>query len=109
MHSSSNKNTLKSDFGKKTLPNINHLYTYSLLIIGDESKAEKVLMKSYAEAFSFYKFLSEETDISLWLTRIIMNICKNDLSLENTNAKDRNILQVNVLMSLNTDYLEQEP
>ncbi len=108
MHSSLNKNTLNSDFGEKTLPNINHLYTYSLLITGDESKAEKVLMETYAEAFSFYKYLSEETDIKLWLTRIMMNICKNDPSLENPEVEDNN-KEAGVLVSLNTEDLQKEP
>ena len=107
MHSSSNKNTLKSDFGEKTLQHKNHLYTYALLITGDESKAEKILMKTIAEAFSFYKYLSEETVKMLWLTRIMMNICKNVQSLEN--IKDQNILQADVLVSFNTEELEQEP
>ncbi|MCH6574158.1 MAG: hypothetical protein IH795_02975 [Bacteroidetes bacterium] len=61
MHSSLNKNNLNSDFGEKTLPHINHLLTYAVLITGDESKAEKVLMKTYAEAFNkdkeFYSFI----------------------------------------------------
>ena len=109
MHSSSNKNTLKSDFGEKTLQHKNHLYTYALLITGDESKAEKVLMKTFEEAFSFYKYLSGETVIKLWLIRIMMNICKNNSSLENTKVKDQNILQADVLVSLNTEELEQEP
>ncbi len=109
MHSSLNKNTLTSDFGEKTLPQRNHLYTYALLITGDESKAEKVLMKTYAEAFSFYKYLSEETDINLWLTRIIMNICNNVQSLENTKVEDNNIKEAGVLVSLDTEDLEQEP
>ncbi len=108
MHSSLNKNTLNSDFGEKTLPHINHLYTYALLITGDESKAEKVLIKTYAEAFSFYKYLSEETDIKLWLTRIMMHICKNDPSLENPKVEDNN-KEAGVLVSLNTEDLQQEP
>ncbi len=83
MHSSLNKNTLNSDFGEKTLPHINHLYTYALLITGDESKAEKVLMKTYAEAFHFTNIFQKKQYIKLWLTRIMMNICKNDPSLEN--------------------------
>ena len=109
MHSSSNKNTLKSDFGEKTLQHKNHLYTYALLITGDESKAEKILMKTIAEAFSFYKYLSEETVIKVWLTRIMMNICNNVQSLENIKVKDQNILQADVLVSFNTEELEQEP
>jgi len=109
MHLSLNKNTSNSDFDGKTLPHINHLYTYALLITGDESKAEKVLMKTYAEAFSFYNYLSEETQITLWLTRIMMNICKNNQSLENANAIDQNILQLKLLIGLNTEDLEQEP
>ena len=108
MRSSLNKNTLNSDFGEKTLPHINHLYTYALLISGDESKAEKFLMKTYAEAFSFYKYLSEETDIKLWLTRIIINICKNDPTLENLKVIDNN-KEAGVLVSLNTEDLQQEP
>lgn len=108
MHSSLNKNNLNSDFGEKTLPHINHLLTYAVLITGDESKAEKVLMKTYAEAFSFYKYLSEETDIKLWLTRIMMNICKNDASLENPKVEDNN-KEAAVLVSLNTEDLQQEP
>ena len=109
MHSSSNKNTLKSDFGEKTLQHKNHLYTYALLITGDESKAEKILMKTIAEAFSFYKYLSEETVIKLWLTRIMMNICKNVQSSEYIKVKDQNILQADVLVSFNTEELEKEP
>ena len=108
MHSSLNKNTLSSDFGEKSLLHINHLYTYALLIAGDESKAEKVLMKTYAEAFSFYKYLSEKTDIKLWLTRIMMNICKNAPSLENPKVEDNN-KEAGVIVSLNTDDLQQEP
>ncbi len=109
MHSSLNKNTLNSDFGGKTLPHINHLYTYALLITGDESKAEKVLMNTCAEAFSFYKYLSEETYIKLWLTRIMMNICKNDPSLENPKVEDNNNnKEAGVLVSLNTEDLQQE-
>jgi len=108
MHLSLNKNTLNSDFGEKTLPNIDHIYTYALLITGDESKAEKVLMKTYAEAFSFYKYLSAETNIKLWLTSIMMNICKNDPSLENPKVEDNN-KEAGVLVSLNTDDLQQEP
>jgi len=108
MHSSLNKNTMNSDFGEKTLPHINHLYTYSLLIAGDESKAEKVLMKYYAEAFSFYKYLSEETDIKLWLTRIMMHICKNDPTLENPKVEDNN-KEAGVLVNLITEELQQEP
>jgi len=109
MHSSLNKNTLNSDFGEKTLPHKNHLYTYALLISGDESKAEKVLIKTYAEAFSFYKYLSEETDIKLWLTRIMMHICKNNLSFENPKVEDKNNKEAGVLVSLNTKDLQQEP
>jgi RNA polymerase sigma-70 factor (ECF subfamily) len=109
MHSSSDKNDLKSDFGAKTLQYKNYLYTYALLITGDESKAEKVLMKTFSEAFSFYKYLSEQTVIKLWLTRIMMNICKNVPSLKNTKVEDQIILQANVLVSLNTEELEQEP
>ena len=109
MHSSLNKNTLNSDFGEKILPHINHLYTYALIITGDESKAEKVLMKTYAEAFSFYKYLSEETDIKLWLTRIMMDICKNDPSLENPKVDDTNNREAGVLVSLNTEDLQKEP
>jgi len=109
MRSSLNKNSLNSDFGKKTLPHVNHLYTYALLFTGDESKAEKVLIKTYSEAFSFYKYLSKETDINLWLTRIMMNICKNDPSSENIKVEDQNILLVDVLESFDTEDLEQEP
>jgi len=109
MDSSLNKNTLKSDFGEKTLQHKNYLFTFSLLITGDESKAEKVLMNTFSEAFSFYKYLSEETVIKLWLTRIMMNICKNIQSLKNTKIKDQYILQSDVLVSLNTEDLEQEP
>lgn len=109
MRSSLNKNTLNSDFGEKTLSHVNHLYTYALLFTGDESKAEKVLMKTYAEAFSFYKNLSEETDINLWLTRIMMSVCKNDPSLENAKVKVQNISQVDVLESFDTEDLEQKP
>jgi len=108
MRSSLDKNTVNSDFGEKTLPHVNHLYTYALLFTGDESKAEKILMKTYAEAFSFYKYLSEETGINLWLTRIMMNICKNDPSLENAKVENQNILQVNVLESFDTEDLKQE-
>jgi len=109
MLSSSNKNKTDSDFGEKTLQHKNHLYTYALLIIGDESKTEKILMKTFSEAFSFYKYLSEETDIKLWLTRIMMNICKNVPSIENTKVNDQDILHANVLVSLNTEELEQKP
>jgi RNA polymerase sigma-70 factor (ECF subfamily) len=109
MHSSSNKNIIISDFGEKTLQHKNHLYTYALLITGDEGKAEKALMKTYSEAFSFYKYLSEETVIKLWLSRIMMNICKNVPSIENTRVKEQNILQTDVLLSLDTEDLEQEP
>jgi len=98
---------MNSDFGEKTLPHRNHLYTYALLITGDESKAEKVLIKTYAEAFSFYKYLSEETDIKLWLTRIVMNLCKNDQSLRNPKVEDNN-KEVDILVSLNTEDLQQE-
>jgi RNA polymerase sigma-70 factor (ECF subfamily) len=108
MHSSLNKNALKSDFGKNTLQNVKQLYTYSLLITGDESKAEKILMKTFSEAFSFYKHLSEETVIKFWLTRIMMNIFKNVPSLENAKVKDPNVLQTKLLVSLNTEELEQE-
>ncbi len=99
---------MNSDFGEKTLPHINHLYTYALLITGDESKAEKVLIKTYSEAFSFYKYLSAETNIKLWLTRIMMHICKNDSSLENPKVEDNN-KEAGVLVSLNTEDLQQEP
>lgn len=109
MDSSLNKNALESDFGEKTLQHKNHLYTYGLLITGDESKTEKVLMKTFSEAFSFYKYLSEETEIKLWLTRIMMNICKNVSSLENTKVKNQNILQEGLLVNLNKDELELEP
>jgi RNA polymerase sigma-70 factor (ECF subfamily) len=108
MHSSSDKNNLKPDFGDKTLRYINHLYTYALLITGDESKAEKVLVKTFSVAFSFYKYLSDQTVIKLWLTRIMMNICENMPSLNNTKVQDRKILTENVLISLNTEDLEKE-
>lgn len=108
MHSSSDKNNVKSDFGEKTLQYKNYLYTYALLITGDESKAEKVLVKTFSEAFSFYKFLSGQTIIKLWLIRIMMNICKNLPSLDNTKVQDEKILMSNVLVSLNTEELEKE-
>ena len=109
MHSSSDKNNPNPDFGEKTLQYKNHLYTYALLIIGEESKAEKVLVKTFSEAFSFYKYLSDQTVIKLWLTRIMMNICKDMPSLKYTKVEDQNILTANVLISLNTKELEQEP
>jgi len=109
MHLSSDKNKLESDFGEKTLQYKNFLYTYALLFTGDESKAEKVLMKTFSDAFSFFKYLSEQTVIKLWLTRIMMNICKNAPSLDNTKVQDQKILMSNVLVSLNTEELEKEP
>jgi len=109
MHSSSDKNNLKSDFGEKTLQHKDFLYTYALLITGYESKAEKALINTFSKAFSFYKYLSEETVIKLWLIRIMMYTCKKFASLENTKVKDQNISQTNVIVNLNTEDLELEP
>ena len=74
-----NKDILKSDFDKETLEHIDNLYTYALLITGDEGKAEKVIKQTYAKAYWFYPYLSAETNIKIWLQRIVMNLLHNTI------------------------------
>ena len=73
------KEIVNQDFGEKTFPLVDQLYNYILLITGDDSKAEKILIKAYKKAAWFYENLSKETDIRLWMFRIIMKIARDDL------------------------------
>jgi len=68
---------MNSDFGNKTFPHIDLLFTYALLIIGDNRNAEKIISQTFAKAFWFWKHLSEETDIQTWLMRILINISRS--------------------------------
>ena len=68
---------MNTEFGNKTIPHIDLLFTYALLITGENRKAEKILLQTFANAFWFWKHLSEETDIKLWLIRIMMNIFRS--------------------------------
>jgi len=75
-----NKEIPKPGFNKEVLQHTNNLYTFALLITGEESKAEKVLKNTYSKAFWFYPYLSPETDIKFWLQRIMMNIFTNTIA-----------------------------
>jgi RNA polymerase sigma-70 factor (ECF subfamily) len=69
---------MNSDFGEKTIPHVDLLFTYALLITGENRQAEKILSKTFAKAFWFWQYLSKETDIKFWLIRIMMNIFRNN-------------------------------
>jgi len=68
---------MNAEFGNKTTTHIDLLFTYALLITGENRQAEKILSQSFAKAFWFWKHLSEETDIKIWLIRIMMNIFRS--------------------------------
>ena len=68
---------MNSEFGKKTIPHADLLFTYAWLITGENRKAEKILSQTFAKAFWFWKHLSEETDTKIWLIRIMLNIFRN--------------------------------
>ncbi|UCH66157.1 MAG: hypothetical protein JSW63_03220 [Ignavibacterium sp.] len=70
---------MNSDFGEKTIPHIDLLFTYALLITGENRRAEKILSQTFAKAFWFWQHLSDETEIKLWLIRIMMNIFRNNV------------------------------
>jgi RNA polymerase sigma-70 factor (ECF subfamily) len=69
---------MNSEFGKNTIPHLNLLFTYALLVTGDNRKAEKILSQTFAKAFRFWKHLSDENDTRLWLLKIMMNIFGNN-------------------------------
>jgi RNA polymerase sigma-70 factor (ECF subfamily) len=108
MNTDFNKETLSADLWEKTSLFINHLYTYALLISGDEGKAEKVLIKTFKKAFWFRKYLSTETDVKLWIFRIIMNICRNEPSLKQSYAGDGTITQTIDLSNIDTGTIDQK-
>jgi RNA polymerase sigma-70 factor (ECF subfamily) len=68
---------MNSEFGKKTIPHIDLLFTYAVLVTGDNRKAEKILSQTFAKAYWFWNHLSEEIDVKLWLIRIMMNIFRS--------------------------------
>ena len=68
---------MNSEFGNKTFPHVDLLFTYALLITGENRNAEKILSQTFANAFWFWKHLSEETDIQTWLIRIVINIFRS--------------------------------
>ncbi|MCZ6701533.1 MAG: RNA polymerase sigma factor [Ignavibacteria bacterium] len=84
-----NINTFKkireSDFGEKTIEHLDQLFTFALLITGDSRKAEKILQSTYEKAFGFYKYLSDETNIEVWLFRIMLNILQKLKDSEHLN------------------------
>jgi len=79
------KQIRESDFGEKTILHLDQLFTFALLITGDSRKAEKILLSTYEKAFGFYKYLSEETNIEVWLFRIMLNILQKLQDSEHPN------------------------
>ncbi|MCH7721812.1 MAG: hypothetical protein IIC76_00525 [Bacteroidetes bacterium] len=88
------------DFGEKTIIHLDQLFTFALLITGDSRKAEKILQSTYEKAFGFYKYLSEETKIEVWLFRIMLNILQKLWDSEHLNddlVSDNKNLETSVL------------
>jgi len=97
------KKIRESDFGEKTIIHLDQLYTFALLITGDSQKAEKILQSTYEKAFGFYKYLSKETNIEVWLFRIMLNILQK---LQNSEHVNDDLVSDN--KSLDTSALNAE-
>jgi RNA polymerase sigma-70 factor (ECF subfamily) len=69
---------MNSEFGKQTIPHIDLLFTYALLITGENRQAEKILLQTFAKAYGLWTHLSEETDVKLWLIGTMMNIIRSN-------------------------------
>jgi RNA polymerase sigma-70 factor, ECF subfamily len=98
----------ESDFGEKTIIHLDQLYTFALLITGDSRKAEKILQSTYEKAFAFYKYLSDETIIEMWLFRIMLNILQKLQESEHLNdnlVSDNKSLKISVI---NAEGFEKE-
>ena len=94
------------DFGEKTIIHLDQLFTFALLITGDSRKAEKILQSTYEKAFGFYKYLSEETKIEVWLFRIMLNILQklqNSEKLNDDLISDNKNLETSVLNAENLE------
>jgi len=102
------KKVRESDFGEKTIIHLDQLFTFALLITGDSRKAEKILQSTYEKAFGFYKYLSDETNIEVWLFRIMLNILQKLQNSEHLNddlVSDNKSLETSVL---NAEGFEKE-
>ncbi len=88
---------MNSEFGKENIPHIDLLFTYAMLITGENRQAEKILLQTFAKAYWFWKHLSEETDVKLWLIRIMRNIfLTNPVYSESTNLLTRKNKSIDV-------------
>jgi DNA-directed RNA polymerase specialized sigma24 family protein len=106
----SNKNITRTQsfFGEKIFPLIQEVYNYAFLMSGDEQIAEKQLLHTCKEAAWFSEYLSPETDIRLWLLRIMMKIVEINNS-NNTDSSEQSSIDQKFDLSENIrEYIEQE-
>ena len=65
------------------------LYYTAFRILNDEAAAEDIIQESYIKAFSDLDTLKDENKFNSWLTTIVINRCKNYLSIKkNTHFMD---------------------
>lgn len=95
---------MNSEFGKKTIPHADLLFTYALLITGENRKAEKILSLTFAKAFWFWKHLTEDTDIKIWLIRIMLNIFRNSSEY---NEPEDDLLFQNKTIDLSSSNIQE--
>ncbi len=76
------KSKLFSEFEKSGIPHIDILYNFALRMTGNKRTATKLLKETYAKAFWFYEKLDKETDLKMWLFRIMRNAYYNSYSKE---------------------------
>ena len=86
---------MNSEFGDKTIPHIDLLFTFALLVTGEIRKAEKILSQTIAKAYWFWEHLSKEIDIKLWLIRIMMKIIRG--IPEYNNSEDDQIIENKII------------
>ncbi len=72
-----NKQELKSEFEKNTLPYLDILYNFALRMTGNENDAKKLLVETFLRAFRFYNHLDKKTDYKFWMFRVIKNACED--------------------------------
>lgn len=105
MKKKTNKDIPESYFNKEVLKHKDYLYTFALLITGEESKAEKVLKNTYAKSFWFYPYLSPLSDIKTWLQRIMLKIFSDRIVIEEKPADEN---QNPVLKKIDRDLFKKK-
>jgi RNA polymerase sigma-70 factor (ECF subfamily) len=80
----------REEFGRLAAPELSAAYQLATRILGDRGDAEDAVNEAILRAWGSFDRLRDRRAFGPWLTRIVVNVCRNDL-------RHRRVLQIDPL------------